>query len=99
MIESKLFEVRDEGTFIPVLCTLIPDNWMMRHVGFDGPTVLLTQLSSLKTDYFPLGRTLGHAYDFISGNWNNLINGQVIDVRVILGESEIVCQSEENNET
>lgn len=71
MQQAKIFEIRDRGTFIPVMAVKlgshnpfkpnwqIEEDYLIRRVGFsdDVNYVLLTILSSLETNYEPTAWT------------------------------------------
>jgi hypothetical protein len=98
-IETKLLEIRDHHTLIPALATRIdPDRfdanerYLFGRVGFSGDNyVLLTNLDPVTTQYdsFSWGsaRTMGNAHRFIKAHWDELKNGDVVDVEFILGET------------
>ena len=105
---SKTFEIRDKATFIPVLCTKLTsgldrDRFLFSRAGFgvswqDQKRYMVTvKLQTMEAHYdwpqFP--RTMKVAHDFINKNWNELNNGDVIDVEFILGESEQPKETEE----
>jgi hypothetical protein len=105
---SKVLEVRDAGTFIPVLAiNMQPHNeeqrYLMRRVGYpcDGrPNVILTRLSgdgqATNDPYAWTGgaRTFPVAHNWIIDNWADLKDGDVIDVQFILGETPSPKMSE-----
>lgn len=92
----KCFQVRDEGTHIPVCCVLINAEqndrvWRRAGFGIGMRYVLLVNLVSNKTEYDPYNwshRTLRTAHQHIEKNWDTLVNNQVVDVEYILGERE-----------
>lgn len=102
MSETKFFEIRDRGTFIPAVATRyrvaavtdssIRDHRLLKRSGwgYDHPPVTLTHLSSRKASADPhewcRGRTMKVAHSHIIESWGELKSGQVIDVQVILGE-------------
>jgi len=102
-MEVKTFEVRDEGTFVPVLAVrLWPHNeeerYLLSRAGY-GRTdyVLLTRLDGGLCYYDHLmwgNRTLGCAHAYIRACWDDLKSGQVIDVQYTLGETEKPKESE-----
>jgi hypothetical protein len=107
MIETKFFEVRDHGTFIPIISTryvVDPNNSiaysLFRHGGWsnDNPPIVVTHLSSSKANVNPFdwtnGRTMSIAHQHIIRDWDQLNSGQVIDVRVVLGETNIPVENE-----
>lgn len=99
-LETKVLELRDAGTFIPILCINIqPQNaeqsYLMRRDGYpcDGcPNVILTRLSGdgqATNDPYGWGRgprTFPVAHDWIIDHWDELSDGDVVDVEFILGE-------------
>ena len=97
MIETKLFEIRDKGTFIPacaVLCESQSDEeaYLLRRAGYGAGTnlVLLTRLDGGKSSYDPYdwgGRTWPVAHQYIAQHWFDLKSGDVVDVEVALGET------------
>ena len=99
-MKAKVLEVRDEATFIPVLAVdMSPDNsaqrYLLRRCGYpcDGqPNIILTRLDgSGKATNDPYewgGRTYPVAHDYIIRRWNELRDGDVVDVSFILGETQ-----------
>jgi len=99
-MEVKILEVRDVGTFIPVLCIRpVPENeeqrYLLRRDGYRGDEnerciiVVKAQCRGCSYDPYnwPLGpRTMPNAHLYIEKNWHNLRDGDVIDVEFILGE-------------
>ena len=98
-MDTKLFEVRDRGTFIPVIATLmIPvgteadaEAFLLKRAGFDFDSafVLLARLEGGDALYDPFGwvnRTMRTAHIYIQDNWDALRSGDVVDVEFILGE-------------
>lgn len=98
MQRVKFFEIRDCGTFIPAVaidCSLTGDrasDYLLRRAGYGSVRcILLTPLGGgRKAEYDPYnwdyGRTLKIAHFHILDNWDNLKDGDVIDVEHILGE-------------
>ena len=106
-MKAKTFEIRDEGTFIPALAVDInPDNgeqrYLMRRCGYpcDGrPNVILTNLNAdgskaTNDPYQWGGRTYPVAHNYIIEHWEELRDGDVIDVSFILGETAAPKRSE-----
>ncbi len=100
-MQVKILEIRDEGTFIPALCVDInPDNeeqrYLMRRMGYpcDGaPNVVVTHLSAgghrAWNDPYGWGdRTWKVAHNYIIEKWDTLVDGDVVDVQFILGETD-----------
>jgi hypothetical protein len=92
-MQTKLFEVRDEGTFIPVLATKISgsDSPLLRHAGYRDSYVILTNLVTCLSFYDPhawsFSRTLREAHLYIEKQFDELPNEAVVDVQYILGET------------
>ncbi len=97
-METKLFELRDKGTFIPIACMSCEsdadqERWLLRRAGF-GPDNRLIQLISFNRKqtaydcYDWSDRTYQTAHRYIQKNWDSLKNGQVIDVEFILEETD-----------
>ena len=113
-MEVKALELRDEGTFIPILCVNMnpvaedymvthgAQKYLLRRCGYpcDGtPNILMTRLdgdgSPASNDpYHWGGRTYPVAHDWIIDHWNELSDGDVVDVQFILGETTIKKRSE-----
>lgn len=104
-METKLLEVRDAGTFIPVLCvamktTDLSERYLLSRMGFHKDTYLiqLVWISRQQTNYDPFkwgDRTMYNAHRYITDNWELLSNGDVIDVEFVLGETNAPKVSEE----
>ncbi len=99
-MKVKAFELRDEGTFIPILCVdMNPENesqrWLLHRCGYPcdlRPNILMTRLSADGTPawndpYAWGGRTFPVAHDYIIEHWEELNDGDVVDVSFILGET------------
>jgi hypothetical protein len=108
-METKIFEVRDRMTFIPVMATrVLPlkegQGYLLSRAGYgpdEPPLIILTQLAGgrgLATcdphDWGSGSRTMKIAHEHIRQHWNNLADGGVIDVEHILGETEMPKTSE-----
>lgn len=101
-LDTRLLEIRDDGTHIPALAirmvgaNAVQAYYIHSRCGYpkDGSGIVLMHLDSQKATVDPYawqalgfgGRTMGNAHDFIAKNFDQLNDGQVIDVRVILGE-------------
>jgi hypothetical protein len=100
-MKAKALEIRDSGTFIPMLCVdMNPDNgeqrWLMRCVGYpcDGrPNIIMTLLTgagkATNDPYEWGGRTYPVAHNWIIEHWDELEDGDVVDVEFILGETKV----------
>ncbi len=106
MTETKFFEIRDVGTHIPAMCTLVHNtgewNYQMRRAGW-GPTgsplvFFLTNLVNMETNYDEFSwkspRTMPNAHRCIKTHWGILSSGDVIDVEFFLGETTTKKTSE-----
>jgi hypothetical protein len=107
--ETKLLEVRDRATFVPVI-VIKPkpyneeERYLLARAGYGRSAsdhkryVLMSRLaghSELVYDPDAWGnRTMIVAHTYIRDNWDSISNGQVIDVEYILGESSSVKLSE-----
>lgn len=99
-MKAKIIEIRDEGTMISCLCVdMNPDNdaqrYHLRRHGYacDGrPNVIVTHAAGDGTQatndpYAQHGRTWPTAHAYIIEHWNELADGDVVDVSYIKGET------------
>jgi hypothetical protein len=108
-VEIKCLEIRDDCTFIPVICIRpVPDNpaqrYLLRRDGYRGndqeQCIIMIDAQCRGVAYDPYdwdrrrGRTMGNAHHYIAEHWAELADGDVIDVEYILGESAAKKQSE-----
>lgn len=99
---TKMLEIRDRGTCIAAMAIkMAPTNDIertyLRREGFpsDGHGVVLMRLADQRATSDPYEwpsltrdtRTMPHAHLLIIAHWNEIEPGQVIDVRVVLGEA------------
>lgn len=101
-MEVKCLEIRDRGTFIPVICIRpVPENsaqrYLLRRDGYRGDDsehcVIMIDAQCRGCAYDPYDwtrdmRTKGHAHNYITDHWHELSDGDVIDVQFILGETK-----------
>lgn len=102
-MEVKCLEIRDEGTFIPVIAiNMNPDNneqrYLLRRCGYpcDGrPNIAISHLGAGGRPMWndPYGwsgqaRTYSVAHNYIIEHWTSLNDGDVVDVQHILGETK-----------
>lgn len=99
-MDTRVLEVRDRGTKIFVLCSKpgglsngIEERVMVAHCGYrlGNPTIIVTKLSSIETlndAYNWNDRTMYNAHIYIEKNFDNLKDGDVVDVEFILGETD-----------
>ena len=100
-MQTKLIEIRDEGTMIIALCVdMNPKNEEQRRglrcYGFpcDGrPNIMLTHANGGKKanndPYDWSDRTFSTAHHYIMENWAILNDGDVVDVQFMLGETKL----------
>lgn len=97
-MEVKCLEVRDDGTFIPVICIRpVPVNheqrYLLRRDGYRGDNsercIIMIDAQCRGVAYDPYEWLAKHthkvAHDYIRNNWDKLHDGDVIDVEFILG--------------
>lgn len=98
-LETKFFEIRDTGTFIPAVgikmdykgkspqeCFLLKTS----GYGHDNPLIMLVliEINACHYDCYEWGdRTRQIAHKYIQENFDSLESGSVIDVEFILGET------------
>lgn len=99
-METKLFELRDEGTCIPLLC-IKPnagevgwfENKVLWRYGYKGShTVIVLSYADpargASCDLYQWNdRTFLTAHAYVEKHWDKLKTGDVIDVSYILGET------------
>lgn len=108
-MKSKIFEIRDRATYIPVLatatnidaCDLVIEccHLKLANYGKYSPLIILTKINSnpLQSAYSPDewgDRTMSTAHAYIEEHYNELPSGTVIDVQYILGETKNPVRSE-----
>ena len=96
-MKTKLFEIRDRGTFMSAMATLAKgddrhEQYLLLSSGFGhiSPLVILhfLELNEGHWDAYHWGdRTKHTAHKYIQQNWDALNSGDVIDVEYILGET------------
>lgn len=100
-MQVKILEVRDEATFLPVLCIdMNPGDddaarYLLRRCGYPctgEPNIAFVPArcdgDKCTNDPFAWGdRTRNTAHAWIIANWGNLKSGDVVDVSYILGET------------
>lgn len=97
---TKLFEIRDKATFIPIMATLTfthnnEQRYLLERAGYllGNEQVILTRIEGGigKSSCYPYdwsNRTMQVAHEYISKKFNILNDGDVIDVEFILGETK-----------
>ena len=107
MLETKVFEIRDACTFVPVMAIRgipakmdEPAKYLIKRAGWneDRYFVYLISLNDCRCQYDPNKwngcRTLGNAHNYILRNWDELSDGDVIDIQYILKETPTPKKSE-----
>jgi hypothetical protein len=101
-MEVKCLEIRDAGTFVPVICLRpVPDNeaqrYLLRRDGYtdneDEHCIIYIDAQCRGVAYdcydWPANpRTHSIAHHYITEHWHELADGDVIDVEFILGETK-----------
>lgn len=105
-MEVKCLEIRDEMTFLPVICVRpAPVNeeqrYLLRRDGYTGSSdekcIIMIDAQCRGAAYNPFdwqSATKMNAHSFIEQNWETLKDGDVIDVQFILGRSAAKMVSE-----
>jgi hypothetical protein len=100
MMEVRCLEVRDAGTFCPVICIRpVPGNEAQRYLlrrdgysgNFDEHCIIYIKNQCRGVAYDPYDwtdRTHKVAHNYITENWHTLKDGDVVDVQFILEETE-----------
>lgn len=105
-MNTKILEVRDRATFIPVMATETlaaneGQEYLLKRSGYGNGFgyVIVTRLVDVRAEYdaykWPQNpRTMHVAHRYIEANFERLKDGDVVDVEFILGETEIPKTSE-----
>ena len=106
-METKIFELRDRATFIPVIAikmdagSNIEQRYLLRRAGYSQPIsgcVLFGRAdgkSPIVYDYWHWkDRTYKTAHHHVINNFDDMKDGEVIDVEFILGETTEKKQTE-----
>lgn len=105
MLKSKVLEILDRDTYIPVIATDIfsgidQENRHMRRLGFNPLNqnkVIITSFSPVKTVYDVYAESNSRtreAFKYIQEHFDKLKSGDVIDVEFIKGETSMPKLSE-----
>jgi hypothetical protein len=101
-MEVKCLEIRDSGTFLPVICIRpVPENeaqrYLLRRDGYRGDgtehCIIMIDAQCRGVSYDPYdwlsgSRTLPRAHLYVTEHWSELHDGDVIDIEFILGERD-----------
>jgi hypothetical protein len=103
-MDTKVLELRDKATFIPIIAIKTTfanegQRYLLRRAGYDhtGSCVILFRANGGEAHYDPYewtGRTFPAAHHWIVEHFDELSDGDVVDVEFILGETSVVKQSE-----
>ena len=93
----KLLELRDEGTLIPLLAMKMTadapaQRWLLWRAGYpgDGSAIVIMDLNSQRASVDPFSwpsRTFGVAHRYVYEQFDQLADGDVVDVEFLLGET------------
>lgn len=99
-MNCKLFELRDKGTFIPIIALKVearsePERYLLARAGYGTEQCVIlvrAECSGVNRNatYDPYawgGRTYPVAHNYIIDHFDELKSGAVVDVEHILGES------------
>ena len=104
-MQSKFIEIRDEMTCIAALAVRISPESLesvearfARKSGWEDAGTYLITLSNPRVAYNDDAwngcRTMTTAHRWIKENWHKIESGDVVDVRVILGEATAAAEPE-----
>jgi hypothetical protein len=101
MMQTKMLEVRDRMTYIPVLAIkMVPDNaihhYYLRRHGYSPTSCIIAVMKigevEAHTDPYAWSnggcRTMTTAHEYIQSHYDELRDGDVVDSEFILGESQ-----------
>jgi hypothetical protein len=101
-METLLLEVRDSATLIPVIATQTTaaneeQKYLLARASYTPETVIVTRLDVCGAQYDCFrwdNRTMQNAHWYIENHFEELEDGDVIDVQFILGETTVKKISE-----
>ena len=104
-MKTKMFEVRDSGTYIPVLAIEIlagddAEKYMLNRAGYDPycSAIVVMKIEDVEAHYdvydWGVSRTMRETHKYIIENFDKLTSGDVIDVEFILGKTDRPKESE-----
>ena len=96
-MEIKIIEIRDRGTYIPVMAIKMQsdnpaERYHLRRLGYGVDDVLIMVVridvknKATYAHYDYNDRTMSNAHRFIEKHYDELESGDVVDVEYILGE-------------
>lgn len=95
-METKILELRDRATFIPVVAIYLDyhnaseeERYLLGSTGWGGgPWLMLAKLIDFNfTDYYTSQVWMNRAHDHIKENWHSIPNYAVVDMEFVRGES------------
>lgn len=114
-MEIKLIELRDRGTFIPIMAIKLgseieKERWLLSRAGYgvtaseQSEYVLFARLGGGLISYNPSSwpapvRTYREAHRWLIEHWDEMPSGGVLDVQYILGETDRPKESERMSDT
>ena len=108
-MKAKVLEIRDSMTHVPALAIQmladdeVQEYYVHERCGYsrDGSSIVLMKLSDCRATNYPPDwpamdscRTLPVAHKYILDHFDELEDGDVVDVEFILGETEVKKTSE-----
>ncbi len=100
-MDTIALELRDKGTFIPIVCFELhneagltcEEDYLLSRAGYGDHTLIAMTRLDLQgpIHYTPEAwgdRTMQVAHRWITDNWDEIGNADVIDVEFILGETD-----------
>ena len=102
-METKILELRDRATFIPVLAMrlsseneaerslLARGGWGINSEDHKQYIILMRMDGQVNANFDPCDwgdRTFSVAHSYITKEFDNLVSGDVVDVEFILGETD-----------
>jgi hypothetical protein len=108
-MEIKTLEVRDRATFIPVIAINVDprseeSHYLWSRAGFNlhsgSKLILLGRINDLHLEFYPpvwSNRTMPTAHEYLQKHWDEVEDGQVLDVEYILGETDKPKESERHD--
>lgn len=93
----KHLEVHDHQTCVPILAIPITQNAMTRAVGYRDLAIIMYCLQSAVVESEPFrwaSEWHRNVHKYIIDHWKELTDGQVIDFRVVRGETNVPCESD-----
>ena len=105
-MRTLALEIRDRGTFVPMVAVKMTseneaEGYLLRRSGFSdtNPLILLTRMGGGEASYDPYSwgdRTFHVAHKYIQEHFDELNDGDVVDVEYILCETGVCKLSEKS---